>query len=666
MAFRNEVLDQRNPKLPLQPQEELKFINFLMERATDAVFCVTSDAQFLYLNDAACCLVGYSHDQLLSMTMHDVDPDFSPKVWSRHWRNLKHQGSLYFESFHRGEEGWSFPVDITLTYLECYGREYGCIFVRDIIKRKQIEVTLNKVNEAIESRVQEHATHLRDANEQLCHEIAERKQAEAELEKSLSLLQSILESTADGVIAISYKDDIVNFNQKFVEMWQLPKFIMSSQSHSQWLAFYGNQLKNPEILCRCVQELNSQANVESSDIWELKDGKVFERYSYPQRLGEQIIGRVWSFRDITERRHTEEELRQCEAKFHTLAETTNAVIFIIQGTRFCYVNSVAEIVTGYKKEELLTHPNFCQQLKLKKCDSVHKQCASSPPQYQEVKILTKSGEERWLDCSFGRLEFVGKQALLVTAIDITRRKQAEVEIHQALEQEKERSAQRARFVSMIPHKFRNCLNIVSLSTSLLKRHSQKWTEEKKLQYLHRIQTAVEQLSQSLDAVLLIGKAEAGKLTFEPRALDLGKFCRDLVAQLQLSDGSQHTFTFSCHGDCLSACVDEKLLQPILMNLLSNANKYSSVGSTVDFALSCCNGEVIFQIQDEGIGIPAADQQHLFEPFYRGGNIGDIAGSGLGLTVVKKLLDIHGGQIFVASEVGVGTTLTLTLLLSQSV
>jgi len=666
MAFRNEVLDQRNPKLPLQPQEELKFINFLMERSTDAVFCVAPDAQFLYLNDAACCLVGYSHEQLLSMTMHDVDPDFLPEVWSKHWSNLKQQGCLYFESFHRSEEGWNFPVDITLTYLECYGREYGCIFVRDIIKRKQIEVTLNKVNEAIESRVQEHPTHLRDANEQLCHEIAERKQAEAELEKSLSLLQSILESTADGVIAISYKDDIVNFNQKFVEMWQLPKFIMSSQSHSQWLAFYGNQLKDPEILCRCVQELNSQANVESSDIWELKDGKVFERYSYPQRLGEQIIGRVWSFRDITERRHTEEELRQCEAKFHTLAETTNAVIFIIQGTRFCYVNSVAEIVTGYKKEELLTHPNFCQQLKLKKCDSVHKQCASSPPQYQEVKILTKSGEERWLDCSFGRLEFVGKQALLVTAIDITRRKQAEVEIHQALEQEKERSAQRARFVSMIPHKFRNCLNIVSLSTSLLKRHSQKWTEEKKLQYLHRIQTAVEQLSQSLDAVLLIGKAEAGKLTFEPRALDLGKFCRDLVAQLQLSDGSQHTFTFSCHGDCLSACVDEKLLQPILMNLLSNANKYSSVGSTVDFALSCCNGEVIFQIQDEGIGIPAADQQHLFEPFYRGGNIGDIAGSGLGLTVVKKLLDIHGGQIVVASEVGVGTTLTLTLLLSQSV
>ncbi|MBD0300665.1 MAG: PAS domain S-box protein, partial [Tolypothrix sp. T3-bin4] len=385
MAFRNEVLDQRNPKLPLQPEDGLKFINFLIERATDAIFCVAPDAQFLYLNDAACCLVGYSREELLSMTMHDVDPNFSPEVWSRHWRNLKQWGSLYFECFHRGEEGWSFPLDITLTYLECYGREYGCIFVRDIIKRKPIEVTLNRNNEALETKVQEYTALLRDANEQLGNEIAERKRTEAELEKSSSLLQTILESTADGVIAISCKGDIINFNQKFVEMWQVPESIMSSKNHSQWLAFYRNQLKDPEVFCRCIQELDSQADVESSEILELKDGRVFERYSHPQQLGEQIIGRLWSFRDITERKRMEEELRQSEAKFRTLAETTDAIIFIIQGTQFCYVNSVAETVIGYKKEELLTHPNFCKQLQLKKCDSVHKQCASSPPQYEEVK-----------------------------------------------------------------------------------------------------------------------------------------------------------------------------------------------------------------------------------------------------------------------------------------
>lgn len=625
-----------------------------MDRAPDAVFWVEPDARFLYINDAACCMAGYSREELLSMTMHDVDPDLSPKVWSEQWRSLKQQGSLTFESRHRTKGGRIFPVDITATYVEYHGREFSCAFARE------------KANEVLENIVAERTAKLREVNEQLCCEITERERAKAELEK-FSLLQATLKSSADGVIAITSKGDIASFNQKFVERWQVPDSILTSRDHNQWLTFYSNQLKDPETFSRHVQELDSQPDVEGYDTLELKDGRVFERYSKPQRLGEQIIGRVWSFRDITERKHTESALWQSEAKFRTWAETTDAIIFIIQGSsssQVCYVNPAAEAITGYKTEELLAHSDFCQQLKLKECGQIRKRGGAPEPQYQEIKILTKSGEERWLDCSVGVLEFEGKPAELVAAIDITKRKQAEVEIRQALEQEKELGEQRARFVSMVSHEFRTPLNIISFSTSLLRRHSHQWTEEKKLQYLHRIQTAVEQLSQLWDGVLIIGRAEVGKLTFEPRALDLDQFCRDLVAQLQLSDSSQHTVTFVSLGDCSTACVDEKLLKPILTNLFSNAIKYSPLGSTVDLALSCRDGKVIFQIKDEGIGIPAADQQLLFEPFHRGRNVGDIPGTGLGLAVVKKLLDIHGGQITVASVVGVDTTFTITLPLGK--
>jgi PAS domain S-box-containing protein len=661
MVLSNYISEQRNPRFMLQPEEELQFTKFLMDRAADAVFWVDPDARFLYVNEAACWMVGYSLEELLSMTMHDVDPDFSPKVWSEYWRTIKQQGELYFESQHRTKEGWSFPVEITVTYQEYYGREYSCIFVRDITKRKQLEVALKRANEELECRVQEHTTQLRNVNQQLCRQIVERKRAEAELEKSLSLLHSTLESTADGIVAISCKGDIVRFNQQFVEMWQVPDSIITSRDYNQCLAFYKNQLKDPEAFCRRVQELDSQPDVESYDILELKDGRVFELYAQPQRLGEQIIGRVWSFREIAEPKLTEEALRQSEARFRTWAETADAIIFVIQGTQFCYVNPTAEVITGYKREELLAHPSFCQQLKIKKRGRVRKRCGAALPKHQEIEILTKSGEQRWLDCSFEIFEFEGKQALLVTASDITRRKQAELEIRRALEREKELGKQRARFVSMVSHEFRTPLNIVSFSTSLLRRYSDQWTEEKKRLYLHRIQAAVEQLSQLMDGVLMIGRAEAGKLTFEPRAIDLDQFCRDLVAQLQLSDSSsQHTVTFVSQGDCSSACVDEKLLQPILTNLLSNAIKYSPAGSTVDLVLSYRDGEVIFQIKDDGIGIPATDRQRLFEPFHRGGNVGDIPGTGLGLAIVKKLVDLHSGQIVVESEVGVGTTFTITL------
>lgn len=233
------------------------------------------------------------------------------------------------------------------------------------------------------------------------------------------------------------------------------------------------------------------------------------------------------------------------------------------------------------------------------------------------------------------------------------------EIRQALEQEKKLGEQTMHFVSMVAHEFRTPLHIISFSSSLLKRHSYQWTEEKKRSYLDRVQTAAQQLSQLLDEVLLIGRAEAGKLDFAPRALDLEQFCRDLVAEMQLSN-SKHILTFVSQSVYSTACIDKKLLQPILTNLISNAIKYSPPGSTVDLELSCRDGDVIFQIEDAGIGIPAAEQKQLFEPFHRGSNVGDIPGTGLGLAIIKKLVDIHNGQIALASEVGVGTTFTITL------
>ncbi len=246
------------------------------------------------------------------------------------------------------------------------------------------------------------------------------------------------------------------------------------------------------------------------------------------------------------------------------------------------------------------------------------------------------------------------------ALDITKRKQVEKELRTTLEQEKKLSEQTVHFISMVSHEFRAPLNLISFSTSLLKRHSYQWTEEKKQPYLDRIQTAVEQLNQLLDEILLIGKAEAGKLEFQPIALDLNQFCRDLIEEMQLSHSSKHIFTFISRSDRSTVHVDKKLLQPILTNLLSNAIKYSPSGSTVDLDLCCRDGKVVFQIKDAGIGIPAADQQRLFEAFHRGSNVGDIPGNGLGLAIVKKLVDKHGGQIAVASVVGVGTTFTITL------
>jgi len=240
------------------------------------------------------------------------------------------------------------------------------------------------------------------------------------------------------------------------------------------------------------------------------------------------------------------------------------------------------------------------------------------------------------------------------------RHQAEERIRQALEKEKEISELKSSFISMASHEFRTPLATIRSSTDLLQRYCRDFMDEKKSKHFQQIETSVTQMTQLLDDVLVIGTAEAGKLDFDPAPLDLLDFCGNIVEELQLNAGRQHTIFFTSQGDCADICMDESLLRKILTNLLSNAIKYSPGSKAVFFELVCENDVVIFRIQDQGIGISLEEQKQLFEPFFRATNVGKIKGTGLGLSIVKKCVDLHGGKITVDSEVGIGTTLTVTI------
>lgn len=653
MTSSNFVSNQRNSELISQLEEELQLAKFLLNHVADAAFCLGSNAQFLYVNTAACDLTEYSRQELLLKTLQDVVADFDLGVWLKQWRSLQQQGSLTWRSLIWTKTKQILPVEITATYVRNCGREFICASIQH-----QPQTTLEQPR-------QYKIAKLEDVQEQLSQEVSKLGQTEAELEQCLTLLRATLESTANGIVAISFEGEIVSFNQKFIEMWSIPDPKLISKECKRCQAFFEDQLKNPEVFCKSVWEVPSQSDIESYDVLELKDGRFFAHYAKPQRLGKKIIGRVWSVWDITESKRTEDALRMSETRFRMLAETTDAIIFLIQDMRLCYVNPAAEIVTGYRREELLTDFDLKQLIKSREHRQAHTLSSKASTEYQEMNILTKNGMNRWLACSVGvlngGLDFAGKSVELITAIDITDYKCAEVEVRQTLEQAKQLSDLRARFVSMVSHELRTPLNVVSFSTSLLRRHTNHWNEEKKRPYLDQIQTAVEQISKVLDESLFIGKMEAGKLKFEPKLLDLKKFCYDTVVEMQRSsETSEHIISLVSQADSLTVCVDKNLLQPILTNLLSNAVKYSSAGSTVTLKLASSVGNVILQVQDQGIGIPMNEQQQLFDPYYRGSNVGSRPGTGLGLAIVKNLVDIHNGQITVASVVGEGTTFTVTL------
>lgn len=233
----------------------------------------------------------------------------------------------------------------------------------------------------------------------------------------------------------------------------------------------------------------------------------------------------------------------------------------------------------------------------------------------------------------------------------------EAEILKALEKERELGELKSRFIAMVSHEFRTPLTTIQSAAELLEYYD--WSESDKQERFQQIRAAVQHMTQLLEDVLLIGKADAQRLEFAPHPLDLVAFCEDLIAELGLVAG-RHLLEFDVDGEVSLVCLDAKLLRQILSNLLSNATKYAPQGGSVGLRLDYQHNQIILQVSDQGIGIPQDDQEHLFEAFYRASNVGSIQGTGLGLAIVKKCVDLHKGQIVIESQVGVGTTFTVML------
>ncbi|MUG99893.1 hypothetical protein F7734_49525 [Scytonema sp. UIC 10036] len=234
------------------------------------------------------------------------------------------------------------------------------------------------------------------------------------------------------------------------------------------------------------------------------------------------------------------------------------------------------------------------------------------------------------------------------------------EISKALEKEKELNELKSRFITTTSHEFRTPLTKILGMTEILEHYSHKWSEDKKRVYFFGIKNNIKYLTQMLDEILLLDLAEAEALELNPSFIDIGEICQDLVKELQTVKGNQHKLKFSNQSIRLQGLLDEKLLRQVLKNLLLNAIKYSSPGSIVNLKLIGHQQEAVFQIEDQGMGILPEDIEFIFEPFHRGKNVENIPGTGLGLTIVKKILCLFGGNSTVKSEVGVGTTFTVSI------
>lgn len=236
---------------------------------------------------------------------------------------------------------------------------------------------------------------------------------------------------------------------------------------------------------------------------------------------------------------------------------------------------------------------------------------------------------------------------------------AKDELLNSLEIEKEFSKLKTRFVSMISHEYRTPLTVILSTTYILENYFKTQDEEKFSNGIYKIQKSVQAMTTLLEDVLKVGKSENDISLVSFNNVDIIDLAKEIVKKIKFIDKTNHNFKCVCNYKSLIISTDKKLMDHILSNIIQNATKYSEKNTTITMSLEVENSLMKIIIKDEGIGIPEEDKIHLFEPFFRSGNVGAIEGTGLGLSIVKQYVNALNGKIEVESEQNKGTTFHLT-------
>lgn len=359
------------------------------------------------------------------------------------------------------------------------------------------------------------------------------------------------------------------------------------------------------------------------------------------------------------------ELQQSQAFYQAIVEDQSELIcrYTAHGT-LIFANRAYADFFGQPVEALVGQ-RFLSTLGEEEWQALAAELMTLGPQQPvletELRLADASGAQRWIHW-INRLVFdaegqpVGFQAV---GRDITARHQFEESLQKALDHAMELNELKSRFVSMVSHEFRNPLAVMQTSVQMLQRYADRLSEADKQRQLDNLQLYIRRMTDLLEEVLTISRAEAGKLAFDPEPVDLEALCRKIVDEIRTIAPSSLTFSVVCQGNC-QAEVDPRLMTLAVGNLVSNAAKYSRPAGNVRVIVRGDERAVTVEVQDEGIGIPQREQARVFEGFFRASNVGTLPGTGLGLMIARHCVMRHGGTLSFQSQENVGTTFTLTV------
>ncbi len=367
---------------------------------------------------------------------------------------------------------------------------------------------------------------------------------------------------------------------------------------------------------------------------------------------------------------SEQRLRQSEQRLRRTFDANPAMMTLTRLTDGKFIAANPAFLSAFEYTEAEVIGRLAKDLNLyaepqQRVEFVELLRKHSSVRDREHRLLTKSGKVITLLVSGEVIQIDGEPHTLSVGIDISTRKQAEQDILRALNTERELGELKSRFVSLVSHEFRTPLGITMSAVELLRNYLDRLSPEKLKELLEDIYSSTLRMSGLMEQVLLLGRVEAGKITFKAAPIDLATLGGKLVDETHSATNRRCPVRFHAEGNLAGAMADESLLRHIFSNLLANAVKYSPDGSEVTFSVQRDTSHAVFSIQDRGIGIPEADHARLFEAFHRASNVGQISGTGLGLMIVKRCVELHRGEISFVSREGEGTTFTVRLPLFET-
>ncbi len=676
-------------------QEAVLRLEAIIKAATDGIIVIDELGVIEEINPAAARLFGYAPDELPGKKVELLMPQPHRSRHDQYMQNYYHTGEAKIigvgrEVYGLRKDGSQFPFRLSISEVRLGDRRIFTGIVHDLSEQKRIE-----------------------------HALREEKE-KAQMYFDLANIINVVLDPEGCVVELNKKAiDFIGRPESEVVGQNWFRLILDKEEEKVVSQHFCAMMKGERPLTPFYEnEIRLPSGKPASFVWH--NNMIRDPRGKP-------IGLITSGIDITERREAERALEREKLRVQRYLDVANTIFVVIdREERINLLNRKGSEILGYPEEEVLGSNWFDLVLRPDRKKKVrqyfHKlmQEDVAVSDYFENTILTRQGEPRliaWRNALIRDKE--GKpQATISSGVDITEQRAAEdsvkklnadlearvearteelaeainqlltinrqlthqiqerkaaetalrkseQELRLAYEREKELSELKSRFVSMASHEFRTPLSTILSSADIIEEYRKSEQQPRRERHTHRIKSAVANLTGILNDFLSLSRLEEGSMQADSVEFDLEDFCHDVIDELQGLLKPGQTIDTHLPEQPVRIFLDKKFLKNVMFNLLSNAIKYSGTEQPIECAVRLADDTLHIRVTDYGIGIPEEEQQHLFSRFFRAHNVENIQGTGLGLNIVKRYLELMSGEISFTSVLGEGSTFEVRIPLPEN-